>query len=169
MYYNSGDRQNSLSLIAILITRLNTRAAIPYSLTCHHPHPKQRGAPPGTALLTQTPLLHTQLMFMHAAISIPPTQERQYPGSSHPKGHSWGHISPGTPGSSEEMLSSPMNTLEVPGVSSLLHQGCCGDTWSQCWRCLLRGCKQKALSFQHASPSSHPPLHRHPQARGVLS
>lgn len=56
-------------------------------------------------------------MFMHAAISIPPTYERQYPDSSHPKGHSWGHISPGTPGSSEEMLSSPMNTLEVPGVS----------------------------------------------------
>lgn len=75
---------------------------------------------------------------------------------------SWGHISPGPPGSSEETLGSPTNTLEVPGVSSLLHQGCCGGTWSQCWRCLLRGCKRKAPSFQHttrAQPSRH--HHRH--------
>lgn len=32
------------------------------------------------------PSLQIQLMFMHVAISIPPTWERQYPGSSHPTG-----------------------------------------------------------------------------------
>lgn len=45
MYYNGGDRQNSLSLIAVLITRLNTKAAIPYSLTCHRPHLEWKGTP----------------------------------------------------------------------------------------------------------------------------
>lgn len=79
------------------------------------------------------------------------------------------------PGSSEETLGSPTNTLEVPGVSSLLHQGCCGGTWSQCWRCLLRGCKRKAPSFQHAtkqsptlqaSPSSRPPCTDIPRHEG---
>lgn len=88
---------------------------------------------------------------------------------------SWVHISPGPPGSSEEMLGSPTNTLEVPGVSSLLHQGCCGGTWSQGWRCLLRGCKRKAPSFQHAtkqsptlqaSPSSRPPRTDIPRHEG---
>lgn len=45
MYYNDGDRQNSLSLIAVLITRLNTKASISYSLTRHRSHPEPRGAP----------------------------------------------------------------------------------------------------------------------------
>lgn len=46
---------------------------------------------------------------------------------------SWGHSSPGpSADNSKEMLSSPMNTLEIPEVSSLLHQECCaGDVCSQ--------------------------------------
>lgn len=135
MYYNSGDRQNSLSVIAILITRLNTKAAIPYSLTCHCPHPEQRGTPPAAALLTQTPRLHVQLMFMHVAISI--LLPRKDNTLAHPTPRagtpSWAHISPGpSAGSSEEMLGSPTNSLEAPGVNSLLHQECCArDVCSQ--------------------------------------
>lgn len=148
MYYNSGDRQNSLSLIAILITRLNTKAAIPYSLTCHHPHPELRGTPPATALLTQTPGLHVQLMFMHVANLHPSgtdnTLAHPTPRAGTP---SWDHTSLGPPpGSSKEMLSLSWGKLPLtPGML--------------CWRCLLTGCKQKAPSFQSPTPKKSPLSH----------
>lgn len=63
------------------------------------------------------PSLQIQLMFMHVAISIPPTWERQYPGLSHPTGlgdtqlashPSWSF----SPGSAGEMLGFPAS---IPG------------------------------------------------------
>ena len=54
---------------------------------------------------------------MHAVISIPPTRERQYPGSSHPTRlgtPSWCHIPPSpSPGSAGEMLGSPASISGV--------------------------------------------------------
>lgn len=88
---------------------------------------------------------------------------------------SWGHISPGpSPGSSKGVLSSPMNILEEPGVSSLLHQECCAGG-SAGGVCSQDASKKHPFTAHNQTEPNPPeittvmsPMLRHPQAQGFV-